>query len=207
MQLNKSKIFNNKFVSYNIATSSELPPSKAKIKEYWIAGNGVFLRAARAEIDVCTQLSNLNISGLPVVKPYFIFRLPPVPQKIVSAILELSQAVGQEEILFYLTFTDGWQLTIPEQIATRTSVTPIFPGLAYETALIEVHSHHGMSAKFSSIDDQEESGKFRLFAVLGEIFTQPTINVRLGIYDCFTSIAANQIFELPNLIDANRFLL
>lgn len=208
MSSKPSPILDNEFVSYNFTTSPKLPPSKARIKEYWIAGNGVFLRAARTGIDVCMQLSELKISGLPAIEPYFSFKLPLVPQKVLSAILELSQAAGPEEILFYLTFADNWELTVPEQIATASSVTPTSPCISYETALVEVHSHHQMSAKFSSIDDREETGKFRLFAVLGTVFTQPTISVRLGIYDCFTPIAANQIFELPpNLIDANRFIL
>lgn len=195
-------------MSYNITTNSQLPPS-ARIKEYWLAGNGIFTRAARTEIDVCVQLCKANVLGLPTLEPYFNFHLPLVPQELVSWMLKLSQDSGTTEIIFYLTFNQRWQLFIPQQIATNTSVTPVLiPQSSYETAIIEVHSHHSMKAEFSLVDDKEESGKFRLFAVLGEIFTQPKINVRLGIYDLFCPVAASKIFELPqNVIDANRFIL
>ncbi|PSB28525.1 hypothetical protein [Chlorogloea sp. CCALA 695] len=202
--------FGSTFVSYNIATGCPLPPISSAIKEYWLAGNGVFLRAARDGIEVCVQLCALNIPGLPELKPYFNFDYPPIPQPLVSTMLELSIAAGQEEVLFYLAFTDGdWQLIIPDQIATKYSVTPKRPlDPFYESAIVEVHSHHQMAAEFSIADDKEESGKFRLFAVLGEIFTQPTISVRVGIYTHFQVLPACQVFELPpGIVDANRFVL
>ncbi len=198
------------FTSYNVATASNLPPIGSTIKEYWLASNGVFLRAARKEIDVCIQLCALNIPGLPILKPYFNFHYPPIPQCLVSTMLELSTAAGREEVLFYLAFTGGsWQLNIPNQVATEYSATPTNP-LApfYESAIVEVHSHHRMAAEFSHADDREEAGKFRLFAVLGEIFTQPTISVRVGIYNHFQVLGACQIFQLPQgIVDANRFCL
>ena len=198
-------------VSYNIATSCLLPPISSAIKEYWLAGNGVFLGAARDGVEVCVQLCALNIPGLPKLKPYFNFDYPPIPQHLVSTLLELSTAAGQEEVLFYLAFTDdNWQLIIPDQVATEYNVTPIDPlNPFYELAIVEVHSHHRMAAEFSLADDKEEAGKFRLFAVLGEIFTNPTINVRLGIYNHFQLLAASKVFQLPpSIIDANnRFVL
>lgn len=199
----------NELIGYNIATSSRLPPPSGKIKEYWLGGNGVFARTARKEIDVCVQLCKVNILGLPAIEPYFTFALPLVPQELVAQMLKLSQNNGAKEILFYLSFNERWQLFVPQQLRSDRSVTPILVDRSsYNTAIIEVHSHHSMKAIFSPVDDKEESGKFRLFAVLGEIFTRPAINVRLGIYDLFCPVAASKIFELPpNLIDANRFIL
>ena len=198
------------FVSYNIATSSLLPLISSNLQEYWLAGNGVFLRAARNGIHVCAHLCALNIPGLPKLEPYFNFTFPCVPPHLLSTMLELSVAAGQEEVLFYLAFTEGiWQLLIPDQIATEYSVTPTNPlDPFYESAIIEVHSHHQMEAEFSFTDDKEESGKFRLFAVLGEIFTSSTISVRVGIYNHFQVLPASKVFQLPpGITDANRFVL
>ena len=198
------------FVSYNIATSILLPPISSNLQEYWLAGNGVFPRGARNGIHVCAHLCALNIPGLPKLEPYFNFTFPCVPPHLLSTMLELSVAAGQEEVLFYLAFTEGiWQLLIPDQIATEYSVTPTNPlDPFYESAIIEVHSHHRMAADFSALDDEEEKGKFRIFAVLGEIFTQPTISVRVGIYTHFQILSARSVFKLPpGILDANRFIL
>lgn len=199
------------FISYKVAAKSNLPSISSSIKEYWLAGNGVFLRAARNGLELCVQLCALNIPGLPEVKPYFNLHYPPISQRLVSTMLELSVAAGREEVLFYLSFVGGdWQLSIPDQIATECSVTPTSPlNPFYGSAIVEVHSHHQMKAEFSPTDDKEEAGKFRLFAVLGEIFTQPTISVRVGIYNHFQILPACQIFQLPKgIVDANnRFSL
>ena len=209
-QLNQLLNLSNPLISHHVATSCQLPPIAYAIQEYWLAGNGVFLRAARKEIDVCIQLCALNIPGLAHLKPYFNFHYPPIPQRLVSTMLELSVAAGREEVLFYLAFTGGnWQLNISEQIVTEYSATPTSPlDPFYKSAIVEVHSHHQMAAEFSHADDQEEAGKFRLFAVLGEIFTQPTISVRVGIYNHFQVLSACQVFQLPQgITDANRFCL
>lgn len=169
--------------------------------EYWLAGNGVFVRAERSGLSACIPIALCTIPGLPSLTPYVLLPYPLVPTDIVNAMLSAAQAVGKKEILFYLSFTQGkWQLDIPSQLATPLSVKPLVASLgsAYETALIEVHSHHSMTAQFSVVDDLEESGKFRLFAVLGEIFTRPTINVRVGIYNHFWQIPACWVFEMPH---------
>lgn len=188
------------FIAYNIATSSILPPMTASMMEYWLAGNGVFMRAARQGLSACVPTTNCVIAGLPAITPYVQLEYPLVPAHLVLEMLHCSQAVGNQEILFYLLFANGrWQLDIPTQLATPGSVQSLTPslGTAYETALIEIHSHHSMSAQFSVVDDLEESGKFRIFGVLGEIFTRPTLNLRVGIYNHFWQIPASTVFQLP----------
>lgn len=188
------------FVDFKIVSSSQLPPSSQSLKEYWLAGNGVFVRAARQGLSACLPITACNIPGLPTLTPNFKLEYPLVPADLVLTILQAAQARKCQEILFYLSFIDdSWQLNIPEQIATEQMVKPLASSLdtAYGTALIEVHSHHSMSAHFSPTDDVEEAGKFRVFAVLGDIFTSPTLNVRLGIYSHFWQIPASSIFEMP----------
>lgn len=188
-------------IDYKIATSPALPPLSAVMKEYWLASNGVFVRAKRQGLYGCIPIALCNIPGLTAVDPNVQMEYPRVSASIISTMLSAAQAVGKKEILFYLSFVDSnWQLDIPEQVASPTSVKPLLASLgsAYETALIEVHSHHFMNAQFSLTDDLEESGKFRIFAVMGEIFTRPTINVRVGIYSHFWQIPAAWVFEMPH---------
>ncbi len=186
-------------IDYKISTSTTLPPIEASMMEYWVAGNGVFIRAQRQGLSICVPIIHCTIRGLPNLAPYFHLQYPLVPANKILEMLQASQAVGDQEILFHLCFTHGeWHLHIPKQTATSTHVTLVEPSdPSYETALIEIHSHHTYKACFSPTDDQEESGKFRIFAVLGEIFNCPTINVRVGIYSHFYYIPANWVFELP----------
>lgn len=189
------------FIGYNIATSPILPDITASMMEYWLAGNGVFVRAARLGLSACVPVADCAIAGLPAITPYVQLEYPLVPDRVALEMLHRSQAVGEREILFYLSFVNGkWQLDIPKQLATSGSVRPLSAslGTAYETALIEIHSHHSTSARFSTIDDLEESGKFRIFGVLGEIFTRPTLNLRVGVYSHFWQISASWVFQLPS---------
>jgi len=189
------------FIDYKFATSSTVPPVSAGLMEYWLAGNGVFVRAERSGLSALIPVAICTIPGLADFIPDVKLQYPLVPTDIVNAMLSAAQAVGKKEILFYLSFTQGkWQLDIPSQLATPLSVKPLVAslGAAYSSALIEVHSHHSMAAQFSVVDDLEEPGKFRLFAVLGEIFNSPTINVRVNIYSHFWQIPAKEVFEMPD---------
>ncbi|NES98405.1 MAG: hypothetical protein F6K32_25155 [Desertifilum sp. SIO1I2] len=186
-------------VEYKTALDSNLPLIAASLMEYWLAKNGVFVRAHRQGIQACFPIVNCRIAGLAIIKPYFQMAYPRVPVDITKLMLQLAINAGEHEILFHLSFKSGkWDLEVPAQIATSTSVTPVGSSLgsSYERALIEVHSHPRLSSEFSTIDDGEETG-FRLFAVLGNLLAQPEINTRLGIYSYFYSIPASWVFELP----------
>lgn len=195
----------NSLISWNIARQSQLPPCSNAIVERWQAGNGIFTRSTRPEMEALVQISDRPNFGLPSLEPYFRFYAPKVPRHLVTEMLARSREVGKREILFYLNFVEGtWDLSIPKQVATSIAVRPLYEiTSSYANALIEVHSHHTMPALFSPQDDREESGKFRIFAVMGQIFTRPTISVRLGIYDCFSPLSTARVFELPTeLTDA-----
>jgi hypothetical protein len=88
---------------------------------------------------------------------------------------------------------------MPPQERGLAFVRPIGPAPSYETAVVEVHSHHGMAARFSPTDDADETG-FRVFGVLGEIYTQPTLRVRVGLYGHYWEIPATWVFQLPHRV-------
>ncbi|MBD2307778.1 Mov34/MPN/PAD-1 family protein [Chroococcidiopsis sp. FACHB-1243] len=191
---------NNPFCSHNIIASdtSNLPPYSGKLQEYWMAGNGVFLRSHRREIEVCLPVANSCVDNLPHIQPYFRLVPPKVPALTISEIIHTCQEAGEREVLFYLDYTNQWQLHVPAQTASRTSVAAMESSFNsnYETALIEIHSHARAPARFSTQDDIEESGKFRIFAVIGSLPDCPAISVRLGVYDRFFDIPNSWIFTL-----------
>ena len=59
----------------------------------------------------------------------------------------------------------------------------------YENACIELHTHPNGAIHFSRADDADESGKFRIFAILTDIQSKnPSIRFRCGVYDYFFQI-------------------
>ena len=180
--------------NYVIAKTASLPPIKAQMYEYIIGGNGIFIRAKREGLTVVAPLAEIPIRGLASVESKFILDYPKVPKYLVQKILDISQQVAPLEIVFNLDFSNQqWYLEIPTQQANSTQVT--WHQSDSKNPLIEIHSHHNMDAIFSQTDDFDESG-FKIYAVLGSIFTQPKIKVRVGIYhQLFWYIPAHYIFE------------
>lgn len=195
--------------NYLVVRTPELPALAAPLYEYLLAGNGVFIRAKRPELEAQVPVSLCEVRGLAEIKPYVLFNLPSVPGELLTEMLMQSrQAVGEHsqlnEIVFHLCWSgDRWQLEVPEQTQAHCRCKPVNdgPGSSYARALIEVHSHHNMPAFFSATDDADETG-FRIYGVLGQINSpyQSELRVRVGVYRNYLEIPADWVFELPNEI-------
>ena len=192
------------FTDYLIVKTPELPPI-ARPYEYLMGSNGLFIRARRQGLEVQFPIAPATVRGLAVLESYFQFDYPPVPADMTHRLLFQAQLQGHKEILFYLRHDfSGWLLDIPDQQKGAGFCRPNDDAAEspYAKALINCHSHHSMLARFSPQDDIEEQG-FRLYAVIGTLFTQPTIRLRVGVYGYFWEIPAEYVFELPsNLICA-----
>ena|SRR6185503_13995165 len=183
--------------------------------DYVLAGNGVFLRAQRPGLGVQFQIAECEVRGLPALEDIFEWDAPPVPVGTVEQMLRIArrEAIVDREILFHITWdsppgwTSTWALHVPEQDAGPAHCKPLDdgPDSTHAKALIECHSHHSMSAHFSSMDDEDEQG-FRIYAVLGRVLNeQAKISVRVGCHGYFFVIPAESVFELPTgLVDAQE---
>ena len=187
-------------ITYRIA-SLELPPPTHSY-EFVLAGNGVFIRAAKLGLFVQFPLAHCPVRGLPPMKPYFNMEAPRVPRPLVEELLSVAMA-QTAEILFYLNWEqDHWQLSIPGQAQDVACVTPNeIAGEQYRHALIECHSHGSMKAFFSQQDGRDEQG-FRLYAVLGNLKEQPRLKTRLGVFGYFWEVPSTSVFELPVGVNA-----
>lgn len=194
---------------YSLSTE-HLPPAKNKhLIEYWMASNGVFVRAKRegleAVIPVCsTPLSPLKM--LCPLRPDIRLAGPRVSQELVLEMFmqSLNARTPEDEpaeILFHLYYQeDQWQVSIPDQKQSRNTVqSKQLYGISTPVPLIDLHSHHEWESFFSPTDTEDETG-CRIYAVWGSIFTQPVICVRVGIYGHFYPIRATEIFDLPPII-------
>lgn len=198
----------NKPLCNHIIATRKLPAINAYLKEYILAGNGVFVRAVRPEFQALIPITEIAIPGLPDLASNVELSYPKVPSYILLELWQHSVLAQNDnrhpiEALFYIKWVDRqWQLIIPEQQADAISCQPVDTDASslYATSCIEVHSHHSFKAKFSSADDAAEQ-QFRIYAVLGEIFSScPKIRVRVGIYGHYCPISAEQIFSLPSFI-------
>lgn len=187
----------------HIVANQVLPKIReTSMYDYIYAGNGTFVRAKREGLKAIAPVAYYKAKGLNLMSATVEMAYSPVPSSMVEKMLGVSRSVtdvdrNPVEIVFHLYFENGnWQLDIPEQDQTATSCKPL-DNNSYQKALIEIHSHHGMKAYFSPQDNADETG-FRIYGVLGEIFTNPQIRIRVGIYGHFYETVATGILELPD---------
>ena len=188
-------------ISHTFAFSETLVAPAGAI-EYVVGADGLYLRAGRSGMSVVGQLAAAPVRGLAEIRPTFTLTVPPVPpaylfQFLMHSVRACDEHGRQIEALAYLAHTDGrWAIHYPDVVATATSVRPVeeYPE-GYEDALVEIHSHHSMAARFSPTDDVDEVG-FRIYAVVGSLgSSRPEIAVRLGVYGYFFELPADAVFE------------
>lgn len=186
------------------AERNSFPAFDAGLCEYIYAANGLFRRAQRRGLKALVPAATPT-RLLTTLKPYVHLQTPRVPMPLAQEILDESrrQCIARREFveaLFYLCWNDeqGWSLHVPPQAqgATWVYATDTNAESAYVNALIEIHSHHWMDARFSSDDNKDEVG-FRIYGVLGRIFAQPEIKLRVSVFGDWWEIPASVVFELP----------
>jgi hypothetical protein len=168
--------------------------------------------------------SESAVRGLARLEPYMRLTYPRVPKRLGEEMLRQARAahdVQQDaligflerltrgrlafvnpsdwiEVLFYLDYDvarGAWQLITPEQEQSVARVVAVDRYDATHTkSLIQAHSHHNFAPMFSPLDDRDQVG-FQIYAVLGNLSTQPTLCVRVGLYGYWLDISAWDIFE------------
>jgi PRTRC genetic system protein A len=194
------------FVDYIFHNTPDLPPlGDGYLYQYVVGSNGIFVRAKRPEMEACVPVSvSLEaIRGLYPVKPYLRMRRKVPGPLLVSMFEKAYEAVGNE-VLFYLqplhvNYSD-WLLCVPKQEQCAGSVHPENPYAGGVSTVIEAHSHHSMPAFFSRMDNEEEQTGFRIYSVIGDLSSRPTIFTRVGIYGQFWQIPSHWVYEIPAII-------
>ena len=190
----------------------DTPQRRGAMFDYVLAADGLYLHAKREELEVCFQVAPAEIRGVAESFETFAFGLPKVPTNLVEEILYISTSYAQDskERLFWLEhsklnpYDGGWLICHPLQRSSAASCRPIEgQDEAHRRAIIEIHSHHSMPARFSGMDDRDETG-FRLYGVIGQLPEESEIRLRVGCYGYFWEIPASWALELPaGLRDCN----
>lgn len=198
-------------VGHKIA-AGENDPINAALFEYLLAGNGLFVRAKRREFTVSLPLTVQRISGLPNSAVGIEWRKPPIPASLWVEILSHAQQGNtssnfKEEIylIYWDTVLCSWQWRASGREHTWASTVADDSLPEYADCCIELHTHPPGALHFSRADERDESGKFRIFAILIDVHDKPKIRFRCGVYDHLIPIPAAWVGAMPDgIIDLSE---
>ncbi|MGH9948623.1 MAG: Mov34/MPN/PAD-1 family protein [Pyrinomonadaceae bacterium] len=200
-----------KLVGHRIA-AGEHDPIEAALYEYFLAGNGLFLRAERREFSVSLPLSLQKVSGLPNASIGVSWKRPRICESLWRGILQHARnkdasAEFKEEV--YLIYWDNvlaawqWKAAGRNSSSMATIADDSLP--EYSECCIELHTHPPGANQFSAADDRDERGKFRIFAILIDVHDKPKIRFRCGVYEHLVPIPAVWVGKMPDgIIDLNE---
>lgn len=181
-------------------------PITAPLYEIVIARNGVFKRARRREMEAVVELSAFAIV-IPelAIGEARLELVEKIPSTIFGEILaharSVTEAANFTENLYAVcrdaeTGNYFWKEVSRARSFGSTIARDDDP--AYQNAVLEIHTHPPGCREFSSQDDRDERGKFRLFGILVDIHSdKPAIRLRVGIYDSFWDIPVETIADAP----------
>lgn len=199
---NLSAIFAG-LIKHHIATPScPLPECSAGITWIW-AANGVYKRGVSAELDLLIPVGiSWPAPGLARLLPHV--RWTHWPDRLQGALLgpllkDARRAGATSAVLrpiekqYFFIWRDGVRIVAPR--GQDAGVGHVRYTIALSgPVLLDLHSHHGMEAYFSTTDDRDDAG-LSVSAVIGKIYTQPTIVVRLNVFGQRWNVPALMVFD------------
>lgn len=181
-------------------------PITAPLYEIVIARNGVFKRARRLEMKAAVELSAFTVE-IPelTIGQARVELTEKIPASIFAEILaharSSTDAANFTENLYAVCRNDETGVYFWKEVSCSRSFGNTIARddePAYQNALLEIHTHPPGCLDFSSQDDRDESGKFRLFGILVDIHSEnPAIRFRVGIYDSFWEIPVESLTDTP----------
>lgn len=194
--------FQSQIHRYHVAIPGSLLPRHSTAPLTWImAANGIFLHAHNPTRAVLLQAETLQstIPGLAPLRPavQWVGVGHRLPGSILRSVLHHAQLARDdrdrplEQQYWVVTRAGKLVLLRPPQHASATRVlTP----RATVPVLLDIHSHHAMAARFSRLDDQDDAHQLGVSVVIGTIFSQPTLRVRLTAYGMTQEVPASLVF-------------
>lgn len=172
---------------------------------YILTGNGILVSAENERLYARIPIAKTKVRGLEALPSKVALMHGRIPQRLFDLALSVMLASPDKERYVGIRWSDGYQLYVPEQEGAGASVT-------YQTAddvVVELHSHPGMAARFSGIDNKDEQG-FKVYGVIGQELVDitsfdsshrefalggPCVNLRVGVYGYFMPVKWSDIFE------------
>ena len=168
---------------------------------YHVAAEGVFKVVHGRHFRAAFQVAAGRVAGLSSYPDAgVLLTVPRIPAGLLARVLAHARDVCLRASLvpveqmyhFHYFHGVGWRVAVPRQQAGAGRVA--YTGGCESSVVLDLHSHHEMAAFFSETDDRDEQG-CRFYAVIGRIFTQPDIRLRLGVYGDFLKLPAAFLFD------------
>jgi PRTRC genetic system protein A len=188
-------------------TAAPLPPPSVGITWIW-AANGLWKRGTDQHLDILVPVKSWSAdepssAGLATLLPSVRWRnraARRLPGALLQHVLDHARLAADErqgvarpiEQHYCFVQRDGkLRLVVPVQRATAGSVRYRQPD---GDVLLDLHSHHGMAAYFSATDDRDDAG-LSVSAVIGRIYDQPQLLVRLNCYGDRVQVPPLSVFD------------
>jgi PRTRC genetic system protein A len=186
-------------IKYYIADGSDLDTLPIPY-DYVLDGAGVIKRVSNPHFLAHTRVAHGHVAGLPLLPVGLTLRVPKIPARWLYRVLDHAAQAGNGggvlrpiEQMYHFHYINGqWRVSLPKQQASAARVS--YRGGSEATVVLDLHSHHNMSAYFSRTDDEDEQG-CRFYAVIGRIYSRPEIRLRLGLYGDFIELPATELFD------------
>lgn len=189
-------------INYHIYQGQPIPVPD--LYAYVLAGNGVFKLAENEHFSAAIPLGwTGRIAGLPDLDmPPLVLCPPRIPAKWLYAVLDHAQRAGYtagslaatpiEQMYHFHWLPEGWRVAIPKQQATAGHIG--YQGGHEASIVLDLHSHHHMNSFFSPVDDKDEQG-LRFYGVIGRIYSEPEIRLRVGVYGDWLDLDPLVLFD------------
>jgi len=174
-----------------------LPRNKAFA--YVVAANGLFKWARTRHFITMIKIVSWPrrpLPGLDRKDNYVGFTQGKIPADLLNACVGHARRNIHKEILYQFRI-DGRKVRVAIPFQTGTAGRIEYQADEFDPGdvILDLHSHHTMSARFSAIDDRDETG-LRFYGVIGRLDHVPCeIRLRVGIYGDFTDVRAVNIFR------------
>lgn len=206
-------------VGYLTKYPDRLVGERGQFYDYLLAGNGLFIEAEGPLFAARVPVSWCDVRGLEPTEPKLALRYGKVAKYLFDLALNTMLTTPDKERYAAVTFSGGYHIYVPPQEGSGARVQ-------YETGdhvLLDMHTHPKMPARFSSKDNEDETG-LKLYAVIGTLgeYSQvkpemtydeqmdclqancPAVSLRVGVYGYFHPIAWKDVFDGdlgPEMID------
>ena len=172
--------------------------------DYVLAGNGVFVEAEGPLMAARLQIGKAHVRALAPSETRVVLRHGQIPGHLFKLGLDVLLTDPSRERYVAVVWNPdaGYQLKVPDQDRGAAGIKNIeLP----ESRVFEMHSHPGMPALFSGIDNRDEQG-LQIYGVVGWGYSQgmdnseimddgPFIRLRVGLYGYFEELAWNKVFS------------
>lgn len=170
--------------------------------DYVLASNGLFIHARNRYLSACVPISRFrkDLRGLPHLDPFAELLVQRVPENYLAYALDIMRrSMPNECMVQFLVLHEEmpwwtnarWEVSMPSQYQSHAYVT----FAQHPLAVIDLHSHHILSAFFSSVDDEDETG-LRFYCVAGRLDqARPQLRARVGVFGHWMPVPATLVFD------------